>query len=88
MFVWKLFYFAQKDIVSVLTGATARSQINQVVFISFWVTVLFLLGSDFTGMVRVTEAPAQEIWLQLRDEEDDGWVSRVAYFSRLFRGVG
>ena len=54
----------------------------------FWVTILVLKG-DFTGMARVTEAPAQEIWLQLRDEEDDnGWVSHVAYFSRLFRGVG
>ena len=32
----------------------------------FWVTVLFLLESAFTGMTRVTEAPVQEICLQLR----------------------
>ena len=45
-----------------------------------------MLEGVFTGMERVTEAPVQEIWLQLRKKnevEDDGWVSRVAYFSRL-----
>ena len=110
VFIGKLSFITYiKDIAQVLTGATAWSRVNQVVFISFlgencfvcilsmiifcclwlyltvFVVVFVVVEKRFYGDVKSDRGscPRNLFAIANNVEDNNGWASHLAYFSRL-----